>query len=123
MDIKACFDSISHINFGGLDGELLKEDCTLANVSLGDFYSRRDGLYPEDYVAEDIELPEEYDDDDIMAHHNAVIKWLDVAGDILKTIAYSGEDLPDEVKLPNGAYEFLARAWVIIRDIEDEIVC
>ncbi len=104
-----------------VSGKRLKRGVSPKNLSLDDFCKRRYGLFPEDYVAAAIALPEGYNENDLQAHREAVLTWLEIAGDIIKTIAYSGDGVPSKVRLPEYVYEYFRHTWLVLRDIEEGI--
>lgn len=102
---------------GGLMSKLEEKNMDLKYLTIEDIFSRKYGLYPDNFVAASIQLPEKYSKDDLIRQRITVENWMELIAQTAKAIAYSNENLPKEAQLPPFVREYFHDVWLHIEEV------
>lgn len=100
-----------------LSSKLEEKNMDLKYLTIEDIFSGKYGLYPDDFVAASIQLPEKYSKDDLIRQRKTVENWVELIAQTAKAIAYSNENLPKEAQLPPFVREYFHDIWLHIEDV------
>lgn len=92
-------------------------------IQQGDVYKLFHWLYChehlDDFICAELELPEDYDDNDVERRHDEINKWILTARAILRAIVYSEDNAPEETRKSEHLNEMLESIWLDLVRLED----